>query len=365
MPLRFTKRLIADERYEAADVFDVNNDGWLDIVSGAYWYEGPDFTKRHFIGEVRPEGEYYDAFSAIPMDVDGDGWLDIIVGSWWGPLRWRRNPGPQGGIWEEHIIAECGNIEAIITADVDGDGEEEIIANTPGGPLTVHKLVRDSSKKSQGYFQPYTIWPQPQGHGLGWGDINGDGRGDFILSGGWLECPEDPWRGEWTFHPDFNFGAASVPILVADVNRDGLADIIVGQGHNYGLDWWEQSRDAAGAREWRRHPIDPFCSQYHAMAWADLDNDGECELVTGSRYRAHCGNDPGEWDDIGVYYFKWNGESFTKLVIDHGQVRAATGIGIRFALADLRKTGRLDIVAPGKDGLYVFFNEGFPGSPDM
>lgn len=357
MPLKWTKRLIADERYEAADVFDVNGDGILDIVSGAFWYEGPDFRKRHVIGNVRPEGEYFDSFSAVPMDVNGDGRMDLINGSWWGPLRWRENPGPGAGEWPEHVIAECGNIEAVITADVDGDGQIEIIPNTPGAPLVVHKLVTDAAGKGQGRFESFTLWPHAQGHGLGYGDVNGDGRGDFILAGGWLECPADPLHGEWKLHQDFSFGAASVPILVADVNGDGLADIIVGQGHNYGLDWWEQVMDG-GVRSWKRHPIDPYCSQYHAMEWVDIDGDGACELVTGSRYRAHCGNDPGEWDDIGSYYFKWNGESFSKQVIDHGEVRAATGLGIRFQVADLRGTGRLDIVAPGKDGLYVFYNEG-------
>jgi hypothetical protein len=94
------------------------------------------------------------------------------------------------------------------------------------------------------------------------------------------------------------------------------------------------------------------------MMWVDIDGDGQCELVTGKRYRAHCGNDPGEWDEVGMYYFKWNGESFSKQVIDHGPFRQATGCGIFFSVADLRGTGRLDIVAPGKDGLYVFFNEG-------
>lgn len=362
MGLKWTKRLIADERYEAADVFDVNNDGHLDIVSGAWWYEGPDFKRRHFMGEIRPEGEYYDSFCAIPMDVDGDGYQDVIIGSWWGPLRWRRNPGPAGGPWEEQVIAECGNIEAVITADVDGDGLAEVIPNTPGAPLKVYKLRTDAAGRGMGSFESWTVWDEAQGHGLGWGDVNADGRGDFVLAHGWLECPPDP-RGKWTLHQDFSFGAASVPILVADVNRDGVHDIIVGQGHGYGLDWWEQIIGPNGARSWKRHPIDPYSSQYHAMEWADIDGDGEPELVTGSRYRAHCGNDPGEWDDIGAYYFKWNGEGFTKLVIDYGEVRKATGVGIRFALADLRGTGRLDLVAPGKDGLYVFYNEGFAEKP--
>ena len=63
---------------------------------------------------------------------------------------------------------------------------------------------------------------------------------------------------------------------------------------------------------------------------------------------------------MGIYYFKWNGESFSKQVIDYGPIRTGTGCGITFATADLRGTGRLDVVAPGKDGLYVFYNEGEP-----
>jgi hypothetical protein len=94
------------------------------------------------------------------------------------------------------------------------------------------------------------------------------------------------------------------------------------------------------------------------MMWADIDGDGQCELVTGKRHRAHCGNEPGEWDDYGIYYFKWNGESFSKQVVCYGRIGESKGLGIHFALADLRGTGRLDIVAPGKDGLCVFFNDG-------
>ena len=359
MPVKFRKVLIADERFESCGVFDVNADGNPDIVSGSYWYEGPDFVKRHKVGDIEVIEEYFDNFSEIPMDVNGDGHVDFITGAWWGQtLRWRENPGNGEGEWPEHDIAKVGPIERAQVWDVDGDGQLEIVPNTPGDPLKVHKLVTDANGKGTGKFTEHLIYDQPQNHGLGFGDINGDGRGDFILAKGWLEAPEDRYEGEWTLHADFDLSCASVPVLVVDVNGDGLNDIIVGQAHGYGLDWWEQGRDASGRRTWKKHPIDPFNAGYHDLRWVDLDGDGECELVTGKRYRAHCGNDPGEADDYGIYYFKWNGESFTKNIVIHGTPRETTGPGIFFQVADLRGSGRLDIVAPGKDGLYVFFNEG-------
>ena len=112
MALSFRKQYIADEKYESAGVFDVNNDGVLDIVSGAYWYEGPDFKTRHYMGPILPDGEYFDDFSTIAMDVNGDGYLDVITGGWSrGVLRWEENPGAQGGEWKMHDFAECTNIE--------------------------------------------------------------------------------------------------------------------------------------------------------------------------------------------------------------------------------------------------------------
>lgn len=356
--IEWQKVKIDSGAFESAGVFDVNNDGKLDIVCGGYWYEAPDW-KKHKLCDVRAEGEYYDDFSTIPMDINGDGYLDFVTGGWWGQtLQWRENPRGQAGEWKTHDIEKVGSIETTRAWEVDGDGEVEIVPNTPGNPLRVFKLIRGADGKGTGEFRTYEISAEPQGHGLGFGDITGTGKMCFITPSGWWEPTGDPLTGKWTFHPEFDLGSASVPIIVADVNGDGVNELIVGQAHGYGLDYYTQKPAADGKREWTKHPIDPFFSQYHDLIWTDIDGDGKPELVTGNRYRAHCGNEPGETDVVGVYYFKWNGESFTKCVVDFGKVPDASGTGIYFQVVDIDGDGRMDIVAPGKEGLYLFRNLG-------
>jgi len=357
--LKFERVRIGAATYEAASACDVNQDGVMDIVSGEYWFEGPDFTKQHKMCDVRTEGDYFDDFSDYPMDVNGNGYPDIVTGGWWGKtLQWRENPKGQPVEWKVHAIAETGSIERGCFWDVDGDGHVEAVPNCPGQPFRVFKLVRDVDGKGVGKFEQSVVSETPQGHGLGFGDVNGNGRGDLISAGGWLEAPEDPLRGKWEWRPEFDLGSASVPILVHDVNGDGLNDLIVGQSHAYGLAWWEQGKDGSGKRTWTKHDIDPDRSQYHDIRLVDIDNDGALELVTGKRYHAHSGHDPGAEDPVGLYYFKIENGQFTRHTIDYGPADKASGAGIYFWVQDLDGNGWKDIVAPGKEGLYLFRNLG-------
>ena len=355
--VQFEKQKVASESYEAVAAVDVNGNGHLDLISGEYWYEGPDFRSRHFVGPIERRSQYWDDFAAITMDVNGNGHMDIISGGWFSEsLHWRENPG-NGSTWEKHIIEHTGNVEAARGWDVDGDGHLEVVPNNPNDPLRFYKLNRDEQGRATGTFREYDV-ADSQGHGLGFGDINGNGRGDFVISNGWLEAPEDLDDGEWILHEEFDFGSASVPILVVDVNGNGINDLIVGQAHDYGLSWYEQTTDETGNRAWIEHPIDPFSSQFHTMEWADIDGDGNKELITGKRYRAHNGNDPGAYDPLGLYYFKWNGSSFVKNTIASGPLGVGKGTGIHFSVSDLNQNGKNDIVVAGKDGLYIFFNLG-------
>lgn len=358
--LRFEKSRIGDVVFEAACACDINNDGVMDIVSGGYWFEGPDFVKSHKICDVVAEGDYFDDFADIPLDVNGDGFVDIVSGAWFGKkLTWRENPKGQPVEWTVHDIAEVGNIERPCCFDIDQDGEIEFFPNTPGAPLHAFKLVKDANGKGAGTFDQFVLFNQNSGHGLGFGDINGDGRPDIVLASGWLEAPENPFGGEWPLHPEFDLGpSASVPILVHDVNGDGLNDLIVGAGHDYGVFWWEQQRDGDGNRTWVKHAIDTERSQYHDLQLADIDNDGHVELITGKRYHAHSGHDPGAEDPVGIYYFEINGGQFVRRTIDYGDPKECSGAGIYFWIADIDGNGWNDVIAPGKEGLYLFRNQG-------
>jgi hypothetical protein len=358
--LVFERARVGKGTYEAVGVVDVDLDGHLDIVSGEYWYPGPEFGQACKVCTIQPAGDYYDDFSDFPLDVNGDGYPDIVSGGFFaGVLRWHENPrGDRDAEWTVHEIDRPGPIETTRFWDLDGDGIPEAIPNA-GGNVVAYRLLTDADGRGTGEFAKHVIKEGGCGHGLGCGDVNGDGRPDIVIPDGWLEAPADPWTEAWVVHHEFQLGTASVPVLVHDVDADGLSDLIVGEAHNYGLYWVRQEIDPdTGARTWTRHMIEPHRSQYHDLVLADMDRDGELELVTGKRHYAHSGHDPGAEDPLGTYVFEINGGKFERVTLDFGPPSVASGVGIYMWVEDVDGNGWLDVVAPGKEGLYVFFNRG-------
>jgi len=348
---------------ESCAVMDVNRDGRLDIVSSENWYEQGDGPVgktgirwiKHRFRQVGYTSFYIENLIDIGVDVDSDGFTDIVSSSYWSkPFTWWKHPGRENGEWRETMIASHSPVEFVFSVDILGTGKPLQLLPQFGNskaPLAWYELV---GKGVEAKWVNHDVSPQSYGHGIGAGDVNGDGRTDIITPKGWFEAPLDRRNEKWNFHPEFELGATGF-IFVVDINGDKLPDLLTSLGHDYGIFWLEQQKAANGERSWNKHIIDNSWSQAHAMTLVDLNGDGQPEIVTGKRYMAHNGRDPGEREPLGVYWYEWltvNGRlEWKKHIIDYS---SRAGGGMQIPVIDVDGDGDLDVVTAGKSGLFLF-----------
>ena len=353
--IRFQKHLIDIGASESAAWADINGDGRLDIVSGDTWYESPRWTPHKFRQldfVATPFDNYIDNFSDLAVDVNGDGRIDIVSCAWFGKtLNWFENPGKGQGMWKMHPIDTGFNIEFCFLVDLDNDGKaREVIPQfgPKNAPLAWYEI-------KNGGFEKHVIANESYGHGIGVGDVNGDGRNDILTPKGWFEAPVDMRAGKWTFHPEWDMDKAAAAYMhVIDINGDGRNDVLSSNAHDYGLYWLENM----GGGKWTKHMIDESWSQPHAITLVDLNGDGKKDVLTGKRYMAHS-RDPGSKEPNGIYWYEYdkaaNGKTieWTRHIIDYS---SSAGAGMQLPAADMDGDGDLDFIAPGKSGLFLFEN---------
>jgi hypothetical protein len=369
--LRFSVRCLMVNPNEGCAVADVNRDGKPDVVAGTHWYASPDFVPRPVrdVAQVSlgfAPNDFFANNGDHVYDVDGDGWPDVISGGWTeSELYWYKNPGKdgleKGQKWEPRLLVDArAQNEAFHLLDVNGDTVPEIVVHcwVRKDPLVVWKLTKTT--EGQPTAERHVLGADGSGHGYAVGDVNGDGRTDVLCGVGWYECPaRDPFAKPWKLHPETALRTASSPFVVVDVNRDGRNDLVWGEGHNYGVYWWEQGEpEPDGTTTWTEHLIDKSWSQAHAMAWADLDGDGHGELITGKRVRGHGGRDPGADEPPRLFYYAWNADAgkFARHAITAPD--AGVGTGMQICVADLNADGRPDLAVAGKSGTYLLMNQG-------
>jgi hypothetical protein len=376
---RFTAQRVSSLYYGwGATTADINRDGALDIVSGPFYYLGPSFTERKVYREGRvynPATEFAPDMVNLAYDFTGDGAPDILSSLGNRHMDLYVNPKGESRRWDKFSVLTTITTEIVLLKDLDKDGKPEVIFGGGG----VYAWAKPDPGDPTGVWTPHPISSPGEavnGHGIGEGDINGDGRLDIAVPTGWYEQPaEGLAKSPWTFHAvEFGnngvFGNGGGEMGVYDVNGDGLADVVNGSAHNWGIKWFEQKKSADGTRTFEQHAIaqdfsttnagNVVFSESHAARFVDMDGDKLPDFVTGKRYWSeleNAGNDP--YGAAVLYIYKTvrnpkapgGAEFVPELIHNH------SGVGSSFDVVDLNKDGKPDIVTATAFGTFVFFSK--------
>ena len=353
--LKFRREKLDGGQSEGAAVLDADRNGRPDVLCGPAWYRHPDW-KPYPVRRVHMANGVAQSFWELPLDVNGDGRTDAIAGG--GDARiefWYENPGRPGPLWTPHdYLNRKAFIYGMILCDLDGDGRINDLLPNGNGAVTWIQIDPGIEPK----FTERRIGGYGKVHGLGVGDLNNDGRCDIITPQGWYECPQRPATTRWRWRGEFELqGTPGVPIHVLDVNGDRVPDLVYGDARGYGLWWVEQKIVSATKSTWTPHLIDDTFSQVHSIAIGDLNGDRRPDIVAGKRWQAGDGTDPGSHEPSCLFWFEHDGTGRTwrRHLIDYN---TGAGCGMGLVLHDLDNDKDLDIIAPGKGGLYLFINQG-------
>lgn len=362
-PIKFKKTVLDTKfRSEGVAVGDFNRDGKLDIAVSDQYYAAPDWKAVAIHEQPRDYDplKYSNSFNNFADDLNGDGWTDLLVVDFPGKETWwLENPKGQARPWARHVVVSVTNNESPQYRDVDGDGVREFILGTSSDPANVdgpekHMIIarRDSDPmkpwKVEQVSEKNVEGARRFSHGLGVGDINGDGRRDVIVPHGWWEAPAAKGTTPWAFHAE-KFGDAAADMHAFDIDGDGDSDVLSSSAHKLGI-WWHEKTSGGFVQ----HEISTLFSQTHALCVADINGDGTPDFVTGKRYWAHGPKgdiDPGA--PAVLYWFELQRQAGKASWVPH-EIDNDSGVGTQFEVADINGDKLLDIAIANKKGVFYF-----------
>ena len=284
--------------------------------------------------------------------------------------QWYENPGDSGDLWQSHFVFERVRGESPLLVDLNNDQQPELLSHWDGqwgylqpdsaNPTAAWLFTAIGAKEDWNEFY----------HGQGVGDVNGDGRLDVIINDGWYEQPSEFGSAEWAIHRRrFSRERGGAQMFAYDVDADGVNDVISAvSAHEWGLAWYKQQpmnaqqpflENLIMSDRSREQEFGAAFTQPHALALADVNSDGLKDIVTGKRMWAH-----GPTGDIEpnaapvVYWFELTRGSDNSVRYIPHMVDDKSGVGVQIAATDINKDGKIDILTASKLGCFLFVNCG-------
>jgi hypothetical protein len=361
---------------------DLNGDGKKDIVvvdtTRVVWYENPTWKRRTIIaGQTKPDNVCIAAY-----DIDGDGQLDLALGADWnlsktregGTLQWLRRGKTLDEPWTLYPIGSEPTVHRIRFADLYGEGRARLIVAPLMGRqstqkmnwldglpvrLLAYRIPKDPTRDrwmpeiiNESLHVVHNFWPIESAGGRGMDLLTASYEGVSLLT--------HDTAGKWSrrrlgegnqANPKRNRGSSEVKEGKLKNGRRFIATIEPWHGNQVVV--YTPPADSANGL-WDRHVVDEQLKWGHAVWCADLDGDGDDELIVG--VRDNLSQQPQERRGVRIYKATDRSAAhWSRHIIEDGGVAVED-----LAAADLNGDGRIDIVAVGRQthNMRIYWNEG-------
>lgn len=264
---------------------DINGDSLVDVIAAGFSFNGIVLWTNNGGSPISWEPQtldtmFYGACFVFADDIDGDNDPDVLACAWHGSeLAWWENGGGYPIAWTKHSISVgFFNAHEITAADMDGDDDIDVIG---AAALSDEIAWFENDGLNPPGWVKHTIADDFDGaRSVKTADIDGDGLLD-VVGAALLADAVTWWRNNgdttWTEYPlDTTFSSAHM-VYARDIDADGDSDIVAAAYASNDIAWWRN--DGGTPVQFTKQIIDGSLLGALGVFVADINNDSHMDVL--------------------------------------------------------------------------------------